>query len=143
MNRICVSARSTTPSSRGSAALRASTAPSPVRTCATRASLPAMMSREMRIDEYLARIREHAPAEANADALGRLHRAHRETFLFENLTIQAGGRIRLPPFPLARKFLYPGRARYCFYHNTPVAAALRAPSISPRPLPHPPRRRRR
>src|SRR5438067_119060 len=113
MNRICVSARSTTPSSRGSAALRASTIPSPVRTCATRASLPARMSREMRIDEYLTRIREHAPAEANADALGRLHRAHRETCLFGNLTMQAGGRTSLAPGDLQRKFRDEPRAGDC------------------------------
>jgi len=89
-----------------------------------------MMSREMRIDEYLTRIREHAPAEANADALGRLHRAHRETFLFENLTIQAGGRISLALCDLERKFLDEGRGGYCFEHNTLFAAALRELGIA-------------
>ena len=89
-----------------------------------------MMSREMRIDEYLTRIREHAPAEANADALGRLHRAHRETFLFENLTIQAGGRISLALCDLERKFLDQGRGGYCFEHNTLFAAALRELGIA-------------
>ena len=54
-----------------------------------------------------------------------MHLAHRETFLFENLTIQTGGviSVRLPD--LERKFLDERRGGYCFEHNTLFAAVLR------------------
>jgi len=49
----------------------------------------------MRFDDYLRRVGQPSPSDASVDTLRRLHLAHRETFLFENLTIQAGGGIRL------------------------------------------------
>ena len=59
---------------------------------------------------------------ADIGTLRRLHVAHREAFLFENLTIQTGGRISLALEDLERKFLDEGRGGYCFEHNTLFAA---------------------
>ena len=78
----------------------------------------------MRFDDYLRRIGQPAPADASFETLRRLHLAHRETFLFENLTIQEGGVISLAMADLERKFLDQGRGGYCFEHNTLFAAAL-------------------
>jgi N-hydroxyarylamine O-acetyltransferase len=78
----------------------------------------------MRFDAYLRRIGQPAPGDRSFEALRRLHLAHRETFLFENLTIQAGGGISLALPDLERKFLDDGRGGYCFEHNTLFAAAL-------------------
>jgi N-hydroxyarylamine O-acetyltransferase len=80
----------------------------------------------MRFDDYAARLELTAPARAaTADALRSLHAAHRRAFLFENLTIQEGGRISLAICDLERKFLDQRRGGYCFEHNTLFAAALR------------------
>lgn len=79
----------------------------------------------MRLDDYLRRLQQPAPADASVDTLRRLHLAHRETFLFENVTIQTGGAISLALPDLERKFLDEGRGGYCFEHNTLFAAALR------------------
>jgi N-hydroxyarylamine O-acetyltransferase len=79
----------------------------------------------MRLPDYLARIRQPAPSARSAAELQRLHRAHRETFLFENLAIQTGGGIALAICDLERKFLDEGRGGYCFEHNSLFAAALR------------------
>ena len=79
----------------------------------------------MRIDDYLRILRAGPAAGATVAALTRLHFAHRETFLFENLTIQTGGGISLALADLERKFLDEGRGGYCFEHNTLFAAALR------------------
>jgi N-hydroxyarylamine O-acetyltransferase len=78
----------------------------------------------MRFDDYLRRIGQPAPAGTSFETLRRLHLAHRETFLFENLTIQTGGAISLAMPDLERKFLDEGRGGYCFEHNTLFAAAL-------------------
>ena len=78
----------------------------------------------MRFDDYLRRIGQPAPAGTSFETLRRLHLAHRETFLFENLTIQTGGAISLAVPDLERKFLDAGRGGYCFEHNTLFAAAL-------------------
>jgi N-hydroxyarylamine O-acetyltransferase len=78
----------------------------------------------MRFDDYLQRIGQRPPADASLDTLRRLHLAHRETFLFENVSIQTGGAIRLGLEDLERKFLDEGRGGYCFEHNTLFAAAL-------------------
>jgi N-hydroxyarylamine O-acetyltransferase len=80
----------------------------------------------MRLDDYLRRIGEPVRRDASFEALRRLHLAHRETFLFENLTIQTGGGISLALHDLERKFLDEGRGGYCFEHNTLFAAALDA-----------------
>jgi N-hydroxyarylamine O-acetyltransferase len=79
----------------------------------------------MRIDDYLRRINQPAPADRSLETLRRLHLAHREAFLFENVTIQTGGAISLALGDLERKFLDEGRGGYCFEHNTLFAAMLR------------------
>ena len=78
----------------------------------------------MRLDDYLRRIGVSAPVDPTADTLRRLHRAHREAFLFENLAIQTGGTVSLELQDLERKFLDANRGGYCFEHNTLFAAAL-------------------
>ena len=60
-----------------------------------------------------------------------MHLAHRETFLFENLTIQTGGAISLRLPDLERKFLDERRGGYCFEHNTLFAAALADAGFAP------------
>src|SRR5262252_4569876 len=79
----------------------------------------------MRLDDYVSRLGLAAPCGADARTLRSLHIAHREAFLFENLTIQAGGHISLAMCDLERKFLDERRGGYCFEHNTLFAAALR------------------
>ena len=79
----------------------------------------------MRLDDYLKKIGAAPPFEATLETLRRLHLAHRETFLFENLSIQRGGRISLALGDLERKFLDEGCGGYCFEHNTLFGAALR------------------
>ena len=44
----------------------------------------------MRLDDYLRKIGVQATPGPTVDTLRRLHRAHRETFLFENFAIQRG-----------------------------------------------------
>ena len=78
----------------------------------------------MRIDDYLRKIGLPRPTGATVEALRHLHLAHRETFLFENLTIQKGGGISLRLGDLERKFLDEGCGGYCFEHNTLFAAVL-------------------
>src|SRR5205809_6574164 len=78
----------------------------------------------MRLDDYLNRLGIQRNLEPAADTLRRLHVAHREAFLFENLSIQTGGGISLALGDLERKFLDDGRGGYCFEHNTLFAAAL-------------------
>src|SRR5438034_3265010 len=85
----------------------------------------------MRFEDYLTRIGRPAPRAADAGALHALHRAHREAFLFENISIQTGGAIRLALPDLERKFLDEGRGGYCFEHNTLFAAALRDVGFAP------------
>ena len=60
-----------------------------------------------------------------------MHLAHRETFLFENLTIQTGGAISVRLPDLERKFLDERRGGYCFEHNTLFAAALADAGFAP------------
>jgi N-hydroxyarylamine O-acetyltransferase len=83
-----------------------------------------MISHRMRLAEYLERIGVSGRVAPTADTLRRVHLAHRETFLFENLTIQTGGRISITVDDLERKFLDERRGGYCFEHNTIFAAAL-------------------
>ena len=94
----------------------------------------------MRLDDYLRRtgLIDKAPRASDPAVpysrspalhpdlatLRRLHVAHREAFLFENITIQKGGRISLALDDLERKFLDEGRGGYCFEQNTLFAAAL-------------------
>jgi N-hydroxyarylamine O-acetyltransferase len=88
----------------------------------------------MRIDDYLRRIEQPPPADRSVDTLRRLHAAHRQTFLFENLTIQTGGAISLALGDLERKFLDQGQGGYCFEHNTLFAAVLREAGFAPTTL---------
>src|SRR4051812_26576041 len=78
----------------------------------------------MRLGDYLQKLGVAAPLEATSDTLRRVHLAHRETFLFDNLAIQRGGRISLAVDALERKFLDDGGGGYCFEHNTLFGAAL-------------------
>ena len=78
----------------------------------------------MRLADYLRRIGQPPPCDATLETLRRLHLAHREAFLFENLTIQTGGAISVEVADIERKFLDEGRGGYCFEHNTLFAAAL-------------------
>ena len=80
----------------------------------------------MRIGDYLAKVAVAPPLPPTIDTLRRLHLAHRETFLFENLAIQRGGGISLVLSDLERKFLDEGAGGYCFEHNTLFAAVLRS-----------------
>src|SRR5437868_4364008 len=84
-----------------------------------------MIRGRMRTADYLEKIALAPPLPATVETLRRLHLAHRETFLFENLTIQKGGGISLRLDDLARKFLDEGAGGYCFEHNTLFAAVLR------------------
>ena len=79
----------------------------------------------MRFDDYLRRVGQPSPSDASVDTLRRLHLAHRETFLFENLAIQTGGGISVALPDLERKFLDEGRGGYCFEHNTLLLHVLR------------------
>src|SRR5262245_5159931 len=79
----------------------------------------------MRLHDYLARTGAGKPLDVSSDTLRRLHTAHRETFLFENLSIQSGGQISVEPEDIARKFLDERRGGYCFEHNVLLAGALR------------------
>jgi N-hydroxyarylamine O-acetyltransferase len=85
----------------------------------------------MRLDDYLLRTGVPMPLEASIETLRRLHVSHRETFLFENLSIQTGGGISLALADLERKFLDDRRGGYCFEHNTLFAAVLRDLGFSP------------
>jgi N-hydroxyarylamine O-acetyltransferase len=79
----------------------------------------------MRIGDYLQRTGASIDSKAPDDVLLRtLHLAHREAFLFENITIQTGGCISLALEDLERKFLDERRGGYCFEQNTLFAAAL-------------------
>jgi N-hydroxyarylamine O-acetyltransferase len=86
----------------------------------------------VRLQDYLGRIGLRGLlAGADLDLLRRVHLAHREAFLFENITIQTGGSIRLGLDDLQRKFLDEGAGGYCFEHNTLFAAALRDLGFAP------------
>ena len=78
----------------------------------------------MRLDDYLHKIGTTLPLGATLDTFRCIHLAHRETFLFENLTIQKGGGISLALGDLERKFLDERGGGYCFEHNTLFSAAL-------------------
>src|SRR5262245_28348605 len=78
----------------------------------------------MRMHDYLRRVGIDGPLVASIDDLRRLHVAHREAILFENLTIQSGCPISVELADIERKFLDERRGGYCFEHNTLFAAAL-------------------
>jgi N-hydroxyarylamine O-acetyltransferase len=78
----------------------------------------------MRFHDYLRRIDQPSPTGPDVATLRRLHLAHREAFLFENLSIQTGGSISVALDDIERKFLDEHRGGYCFEHNTLFAAVL-------------------
>src|SRR5262245_41548684 len=79
----------------------------------------------MRMHDYLRRVGIDGPLTASADDLRRLHVAHREAILFENLSIQAGGGVSVELEDIERKVLDAWRGGYCFERNTLFPAALR------------------
>jgi N-hydroxyarylamine O-acetyltransferase len=85
----------------------------------------------MRLQDYLRRIGVTPPVDASLDTLRRLHLAHRERVLFENLAIQTGGRISVALEDVERKIVDEGRGGYCFEHNTLFAGALREVGFAP------------
>jgi N-hydroxyarylamine O-acetyltransferase len=85
----------------------------------------------MRLHAYLDRIGIAPPIAPDLEGLRRLHVAHREAFLFENLSIQSGGGISVALADIERKFLDEGRGGYCFEQNTLFAAALRDIGFAP------------
>src|SRR5437762_12085273 len=81
----------------------------------------------MRLDDYLRRVGVDVPRAAlhtDVETVRRLHVAHREAFLFENVSIQAGGSISVTLGDIESKFLDEGRGGYCFGHNTLFGAVL-------------------
>src|SRR5581483_1781674 len=85
----------------------------------------------MRLPDYLARAGTGPIAGRGIETLRRVHLAHKETFLFENLTVQTGGNVSVALEEIERKFLDEGRGGYCFEHNTLFGAALRALGFAP------------
>jgi N-hydroxyarylamine O-acetyltransferase len=79
----------------------------------------------MRLHDYLHQVGVEPPAAPTIEWLCQVHRAHRRRFLFENLTIQAGGSISVLLEDIERKFLDRGQGGYCFEHNSLFAAMLR------------------
>jgi N-hydroxyarylamine O-acetyltransferase len=88
----------------------------------------------MRLRDYLSRIGVGSTDGSPGDVLRRVHLAHKEAILFENLTIQCGGAISVAVPDLERKMIDDGRGGYCFEHNTLFAAALRDLGFTPMTL---------
>src|SRR5258706_8837569 len=85
----------------------------------------------MRLHDYLHRIGVEDGLAATAETLRRLHVAHREAFLFENISIQAGGAISVELHAIERKFIDEGRGGFCFQPKTRFAAVLRDLGVAP------------
>ena len=85
----------------------------------------------MRLHDYLRRVDVGPDLPPTSDTLRRLHIAHREAFLFDNVAIQTGGAISVALDALERKFLDEGRGGYCFEHNTLFAGVLRDLGFNP------------
>jgi N-hydroxyarylamine O-acetyltransferase len=90
--------------------------------------------RTLRLQDYLTRVGVSGSLDATIASLQRLHVAHREAFLFENVTIQTGGGISVALEDIERKFLDEGRGGYCFEHNTLLLAVLREVGFTPTAL---------
>lgn len=86
---------------------------------------PILWAEHVRLHDYLRRIGHSDPVEASIETLRRLHTLHRETFLFENLSIQAGGSVSVALGDIENKFIDQNQGGYCFEHNTLFAAVLR------------------
>jgi N-hydroxyarylamine O-acetyltransferase len=85
----------------------------------------------MRLHDYLRRVGVAPGLLPTADTLRRLHIAHREAFLFDNVAIQTGGTISVALDAIERKFIDEGRGGYCFEHNTLFASVLRDLGLDP------------
>ena len=85
----------------------------------------------MRLHDYLRRVGVAPGLPPTADTLRRLHIAHREAFLFDNVAIQTGGTISVALDAIERKFIDEGRGGYCFEHNTLFASVLRDLGFDP------------
>jgi N-hydroxyarylamine O-acetyltransferase len=85
----------------------------------------------MRLHDYLRRVGVAPGLPPTADTLRRLHVAHREAFLFENVAIQTGGTISVALDAIERKFIDEGSGGYCFEHNTLFAGVLRDLGFDP------------
>ena len=83
----------------------------------------------MRLHDYLRRVGASGSAGATIDTLRQLHVAHREAFLFENISIQTGGAISVAVEDIERKFLDEGRGGYCIRIR---CSAARSPSSAQR-----------
>jgi N-hydroxyarylamine O-acetyltransferase len=86
------------------------------------------------LDAYLDRIGLARPRRPTADALVRIHRAHVDTFPYENLDIQLGRPIRLDETALFEKLVLGGRGGFCFEQNGLLALALEAMGFTVRRL---------
>ncbi|MCH7231673.1 arylamine N-acetyltransferase [Glycomyces sp. L485] len=76
------------------------------------------------LDAYLKRIGLARPKRPTVDALVRIHRAHIDTFPYENLDIQLGRPIRLEADLLFAKLVEGGRGGFCYEQNGVLALAL-------------------
>ena len=85
----------------------------------------------MRLHDYLRRVGVAPGLPPTADTLRRLHVAHREAFLFDNVAIQTGGTVSVALDAIERKFIDEGRGGYCFEHNTLFASVLRDIGFDP------------
>jgi len=85
----------------------------------------------MRLHDYLRRVGIAPGLPPTADTLRRLHIAHREAFLFDNVAIQTGGTVSVALDAIERKFIDEGRGGYCFEHNTLFAGVLRELGFDP------------
>jgi len=85
----------------------------------------------MRLHDYLRRVGAAPGLPPTADTLRRLHVAHREAFLFDNVAIQTGGTVSVALDAIERKFIDEGCGGYCFEHNTLFAGVLRDLGFEP------------
>jgi len=85
----------------------------------------------MRLHDYLRRVGVAPGLPPTVETLRRLHVAHRETFLFDNVAIQTGGAISVALDAIEHKFIDQGCGGYCFEHNTLFAGALRELGFDP------------
>ncbi|WP_162145919.1 arylamine N-acetyltransferase family protein [Glycomyces tenuis] len=86
------------------------------------------------LDAYLERIGLARPKRPTADALVRIHRAHIDTFPYENIDIQLGRAIGLDEASLFDKLVLGGRGGFCFEQNGLLALALEAMGFTVRRL---------
>src|SRR5262245_25380279 len=79
----------------------------------------------MDIRSYLARIRYEGSLAPSAETLRQLHRAHRMSVPFENLSIRSGEPIVLEDIALYEKIVRRRRGGFCYELNGLFAALLR------------------